>query len=61
MSTRYNCPETVTDVRLSVVADAAANLTARLSELDELREQVRKAQPSVRRSRRGNRRKRTHI
>jgi hypothetical protein len=52
MSTRHNCPETVTDVRLSVVADTAANLTAQLSELNELLERVRKAQLSVRRSRR---------
>jgi hypothetical protein len=61
MSSRHNCPETVTDVRLSVVADAAANLTAQLSELNELRERVRKAQLSVRRSRRKSRRKRTRI
>jgi hypothetical protein len=36
--------ETVTDAQLSVVADAAANLTAQLSELNELREMVRKAE-----------------
>jgi hypothetical protein len=42
MSTRYNCPETVTGVRLSVVAGAATNLTARLFELNELRERSEK-------------------
>jgi hypothetical protein len=39
--------ETVTDVHLSVVVDAAANLTAQLSELNELREMVRTAELSA--------------
>jgi hypothetical protein len=46
ISMSTNRLETVTDVRLSVVVDAAANLTAELSELSELRERVRKAQLS---------------
>jgi hypothetical protein len=41
--------ELVTEVRLSVVAEAAANLIAQLSELKELRERVRKAELSTRR------------
>ena len=36
--------------RLAAVTDATANLIVQLSELNELREQVRKAQLSVRRS-----------
>jgi hypothetical protein len=59
MSALHNRLETVTDVRLSVVADAAANLIAQLSELNELRERVRKAQLSARISRRTSHRKRT--
>jgi hypothetical protein len=57
MTTHRNRRETVTDVRLTVVADAAANLIAQLSELNELRERVRKAQLLVRRSQRKRRRK----
>jgi hypothetical protein len=47
--------------RLATVTDAAANLIAQLCELNELRERVRKAQLSVRRPGRTNRRKRTQI
>jgi hypothetical protein len=61
MSARNNRLETVTDVRLSTVTDAAANLVAQLSELNELRERVRKAQLSARRSRRTRHRKRARV
>jgi hypothetical protein len=61
MSTLYNRIETVTTTRLSGVIDAASNLIAQLSELNELRERVRKAQVSARRSRRTNHRKRIRI
>jgi hypothetical protein len=44
--------------RLTAVTDATANLIAQLSELNELRERVRKAQLSVRRIRRPSSRKR---
>jgi hypothetical protein len=37
--------------RLAAITDATANLIAQLRELDELREQVRKAELSARRSR----------
>jgi hypothetical protein len=49
----------VTDVRLSAVTDSAASLIAQLRELDLLRERVKKAKLSARKSRRINRRKRT--
>jgi hypothetical protein len=39
--------EKIADVHLSVIVDAAANLTAQLSELNELREMVRKAELSA--------------
>jgi hypothetical protein len=42
----------VTDMRLAVVIDAAANLNIQLRELNRLREQVRRAQLSARISRR---------
>ena len=42
----------VTDTRLAIVSDTAANLIAQLSELNELRERVRKAELSARRSQR---------
>jgi hypothetical protein len=45
MSTLHNRLET--DVRLSVVVGAAANLAAQISELNELREMVRKAELST--------------
>jgi hypothetical protein len=61
MSSLYNRLAEVTSARLSVVTGAAANLTAQLSELNELRERVRKAQLSARRSRRTNHRKTTRI
>jgi hypothetical protein len=47
--------------RLSSVTDGAANLMAELSELNELRERVRKAQLSAQISRRIDRRKRPRI
>jgi hypothetical protein len=50
-----------TKARLSVVTGAAANLIAQLSELRELREQVRKAQLSAQKSRQTNRRKRRNL
>jgi len=47
--------------RLAAVTDVAATLIAQLSELNELREQVRKAQLTVRRTRRTSSRKRARI
>jgi len=41
-----------TATRLSAITDMAANLETQLSELNRLRDQLRKAQLSVRRSRR---------
>jgi hypothetical protein len=41
-----------TEARLAAVTDAAANFIAQLCELNELRERVRKAELSARRSRR---------
>jgi hypothetical protein len=58
MSALYNRIGTVASASLSGAVDAAANLIAQLSELNELRERVRKAQLSTRRSRRTNHRKR---
>jgi hypothetical protein len=58
MSVLCNRIETVASASLSGAVDAAANLIAQLSELNELRERVRKAQLSARRSRRTNHRKR---
>jgi hypothetical protein len=52
MSSHNNRLDTVTDARLSAVAEATANLMAQLSELKELRERVRKAELSTRNSRR---------
>jgi ATP/maltotriose-dependent transcriptional regulator MalT len=51
--------ETITSASLSGAVDVAANLIAQLSELNELRERVRKAQLSARRSRRTNHRKKS--
>jgi hypothetical protein len=45
--------------RLATISDRAAYLNAQLSELNKLRDRVRKAQLSARRSRRIERRKRT--
>jgi hypothetical protein len=45
--------------RFSVVTDTIANLNARIRELERLRDQVRKAQLSARRSRPKSLRKRT--
>jgi hypothetical protein len=61
MSVLCNRIETVASASLSGAVDAAANLIAQLSELNELRERVRKAQLSARRSRRTNHRKRAHL
>jgi hypothetical protein len=47
MSTLQNCLEVDTDIRLSGVVDAVANLTAQLYELNALREIVRKAELSA--------------
>jgi ribosomal protein S9 len=61
MSSLYNRLADVTNTRLSVVTGAATNLVAQLSELNELRERVRKAQLLARRPRRINRKKRMRI
>jgi hypothetical protein len=42
----------ISDLRILAMATATSNLTAQLNELNELREQVRKAQLSDRESRR---------
>jgi hypothetical protein len=47
--------------RLAAVTDVTANLIAQLSELNELRERLRKAQLSARRTRRTGTRKRARI
>jgi hypothetical protein len=47
MSTLQNRLEVDTEMRLSGVVNAAANLTAQLSELNALREMVRKAELSA--------------
>jgi hypothetical protein len=47
MSTLYDRLVDVAGTRLSVVIGAAANLKAQLSELNALREQVRKAELSA--------------
>jgi hypothetical protein len=47
MSTLQNRLEMDTEMRLSGVVNAAANLTAQLSELNALREMVRKAELSA--------------
>lgn len=49
------------ETRRSVLTGATANLIAQLSELNELREQVRKAQLSAQKSRQTKHRKRTSI
>jgi hypothetical protein len=49
------------ETRPSVLTGVTANLIAQLSELNELREQVRKAQLSAQKSQRTNHRKRTGI
>jgi hypothetical protein len=51
MSTLRDRIAASTDARLSAVTGAAANLKAQLSELNELRVQVRNAELSARRSR----------
>jgi hypothetical protein len=61
MSTLYNRPAYVASARLSAVTGVAANLVAQLSELNELRERVRKAQLSARSSRRTGSRKRIRV
>jgi hypothetical protein len=47
MTTLQNRLELDTDIRLSGVVDATANLPAQLSELNALREMVRKAELSA--------------
>jgi hypothetical protein len=59
MSSLLQRSAAVTDTRLSDAIDSAANFIAQLRELNELRERVRKAQPSARQSRRIDHRKRT--
>jgi len=61
MSSLHHNLAAVTDTRLVIVTDTAANLIAQLSELNELRERVRKAELSARRSRPVDRRRRTRI
>ena len=61
MSTLDNRLADVANTRLSVVADAAANLTGQLSELNELRERLRKAELSAQTARRANPRKSTRV
>jgi hypothetical protein len=51
MSTLRDRIAASTEARLSAVTGAAANLKAQLSELNELRVQVRNAELSARRSR----------
>jgi hypothetical protein len=58
MSSLHDRPANVTSAHPSVVAGAAARLLAQLSELNELRERVRKAELSARRARRIGIRKR---
>ena len=57
MSTLFNRLEDVVSTRFSVVTGVAANLVAQLSELNELRERVRKAQLSAQESQQTNHRK----
>jgi hypothetical protein len=59
MSSLRNHPAASTETRLPVVTGVTANLVALLSELNELREQVRKAQLSAQESQQTNHRKRT--
>jgi hypothetical protein len=47
MSSFQQRTKRVTDMRLAAIAAATANLKAQLSELERLREQVRKAQLSA--------------
>jgi hypothetical protein len=42
----------ITDTRLATITDTAANLKAQLNDLNQLRDQIRKAQQLPRRSRR---------
>jgi hypothetical protein len=58
MSSLHDRPANVTSHHPSTVAGAAARLLAQLSELNELRERVRKAELSVRRPQRISIRKR---
>jgi hypothetical protein len=57
MSSLRNHPAASTETRLPVVTGVTANLVAQLSELNELREQVRKAQLSAQESQQTNHRK----
>jgi hypothetical protein len=57
MSSLHNRLENATSTHPSVVTSAATNLLAQLSELNELRERVRKAELLARRPRRMGTRK----
>jgi hypothetical protein len=61
MSSLGNGPAASTETRLPVVTGVTVDLIAQLSELNELREQVRKAELSAPKPRRTNHQKRTHI
>jgi hypothetical protein len=61
MSSLRNRLAASTETRLPVVTGVTANLIAQLSELNELREQVRKAELSAQKSQQTNHRNRTHI
>jgi hypothetical protein len=52
MSSSGQSLASATATRLAAITDVAANLKAQFSELNKLRDQVRKAQLSARRSRR---------
>jgi hypothetical protein len=58
MSSLHRHLAVVTDTRLAIVTDAAANLMTQLSELNEMRERVRKAELSARPTQRIDRKKR---
>jgi len=51
MSSLQRRVEDFTDTRLTTITEMTANLKAQLGELDRLRDQLRKAQLSARRSR----------
>jgi hypothetical protein len=52
MSSLQQRVEAITDTRLATITDTAANLKAQLNDLNQLRDQIRKAQQLPRRSRR---------
>jgi hypothetical protein len=51
MSSLQRRVEAFTDTRLTAITEMTANLKAQMHELNELRDQLRKAQLSVKRSR----------